>query len=335
MKNIVSTSWLLVMIALGWSACGHDSAKSSIASDNAPDSATQYICPMNCEKGKTYDQPGTCPICHMDLKPITVAQKANTAEYFSRFSAEPTPLEAGKPAKLMFTPSIRGNESALVPLDLIHEKKMHLIVVSDDLSWFDHIHPAYTTSGAYEIKVIGQGEPFANGRGHDETRFDYGGKYWAFADYKPTGGLNQVNQIELNVQGLASTQTTYSSAKTVAKVDGYTVAIELPKEQKDLKTGISLDFPVSIQKNDKAVDPASFDLFLGEKAHVVMIETSSKAYVHTHPEAKDGRLHILTSFSTPGIYRAWLQFQTEGVVHTADFVLKVVGEKTNLEGHSH
>lgn len=27
-----------------------------------------YQCPMDCEKGKTYDEEGSCPICKMDLK---------------------------------------------------------------------------------------------------------------------------------------------------------------------------------------------------------------------------------------------------------------------------
>lgn len=26
-----------------------------------------YECPMDCEKGKTYDKKGTCPVCKMDL----------------------------------------------------------------------------------------------------------------------------------------------------------------------------------------------------------------------------------------------------------------------------
>ncbi len=30
----------------------------------------QYQCPMDCEHGKTYDAPGTCPVCKMDLKPV-------------------------------------------------------------------------------------------------------------------------------------------------------------------------------------------------------------------------------------------------------------------------
>ena len=30
----------------------------------------KYYCPMHCEGEKTYDQPGTCPICEMYLVPI-------------------------------------------------------------------------------------------------------------------------------------------------------------------------------------------------------------------------------------------------------------------------
>jgi hypothetical protein len=26
-----------------------------------------YTCPMDCEKGKTYDAAGQCPVCEMDL----------------------------------------------------------------------------------------------------------------------------------------------------------------------------------------------------------------------------------------------------------------------------
>ncbi|MDM9630292.1 heavy metal-binding domain-containing protein [Robiginitalea aurantiaca] len=30
-----------------------------------------YQCPMDCEDGKTYGEPGTCPVCKMDLKPVS------------------------------------------------------------------------------------------------------------------------------------------------------------------------------------------------------------------------------------------------------------------------
>lgn len=30
--------------------------------------AARYQCPMDCEKGKTYEQGGKCPVCGMDLQ---------------------------------------------------------------------------------------------------------------------------------------------------------------------------------------------------------------------------------------------------------------------------
>jgi uncharacterized membrane protein len=34
-------------------------------------------------------------------------------------------------------------------------------------------------------------------------------------------------------------------------------------------------------------------------------------------------LEMNTTFAQPGLYRGWLQFQTNGKVHTADFAIKV------------
>jgi len=38
--------------------------------DQVADKATNdaYQCPMDCEKGKTYEKEGNCPVCKMDLK---------------------------------------------------------------------------------------------------------------------------------------------------------------------------------------------------------------------------------------------------------------------------
>ena len=31
----------------------------------------RYQCPMDCEDGKTYEAEGKCPVCKMDLKPVS------------------------------------------------------------------------------------------------------------------------------------------------------------------------------------------------------------------------------------------------------------------------
>ena len=37
-----------------------------------------YKCPMDCEKGKTYEEEGKCPVCEMDLKKV---EKEGTHEH--------------------------------------------------------------------------------------------------------------------------------------------------------------------------------------------------------------------------------------------------------------
>lgn len=323
----------LVLSLVAFAACQNNPSKNTT---EAAVPGTKYICPMNCEKGKTYDQPGSCPVCHMDLEPSKAEVEANKSEYFTAFAATPAQLEAGKPGMMSFTPKIKGNESAPVPLDLVHEKKMHLILVSDDLSWFDHIHPEYQASGTYDIKVLGKSDAFANGRGHNETRFDAGGKYLAFTDYKPLGALNQVNKTELAVTGTPAKTIAYTQPKMTTSVDGYSVKFDA--HDATLTSGAPVHLHINITEKGKPLTPASIENYLGAKAHVVMIETTTKEFLHVHPEAVGDELEMGTTFAQPGIYRGWLQFQTNGKVHTADFVLKVeqgkVGEHKEGEAHS-
>ncbi|MEQ1746682.1 MAG: heavy metal-binding domain-containing protein [Saprospiraceae bacterium] len=330
MKNMLIAGFALVLSALSFSACNNDHPKHN-AQPAAP--GTKYICPMNCEKGKTYDQPGSCPVCHMDLEPMKADEQANKAEYFTAFSANPAQLEAGKPAMLSFTPKIKGNESAPVPLDLVHEKKMHLILVSDDLSWFDHIHPEFAATGSYDIKVLAKGESFAKGRGHNETRFDNGGKYWAFTDFKPTGGLNQVNKTEFAVAGVPAKTVAYTQPKMTTSVDGYSITFD--PHGSAIAAGAPAHLHIDITEKGKRITPDNIENYLGAKAHVVMIETTTKEFVHVHPEAVGDELEMNTTFAKPGTYRGWLQFQTNGVVHAAGFVLKVEAGAAEQEGHGH
>ncbi len=339
MKNTLIAGIVLALSVILHSACNNGQSNSDSQNTEAAVSGEKYICPMNCEKGKTYDKPGTCPVCNMKLELVKAEVAGNTAEYFTQYFSNPAQLEAGKPGLMSFTPKIKGNEGAPVPLDLVHEKKMHLILVSDDLSWFDHIHPEYQASGAYDIRALGKGESFKNGRGHEETRFESGGVFWAFTDYKPMGGLNQVNKTQINVTGAPSKTVAYTQPKMTATVDGYTLSLEAGHGGEGLISGNQQHIPVVIKKDGQPVDPATFENYLGEKAHLVLVEVATKEFVHTHPSATGGKLDIHTTFAQPGVYRGWLQFQTDGKVHTADFVLKVAkgqpGSEEQEEGHDH
>ena len=42
----------------------------------AKEKVADYQCPMDCEKGKTYEKEGSCPVCKMDLKAAKHTKKA-------------------------------------------------------------------------------------------------------------------------------------------------------------------------------------------------------------------------------------------------------------------
>ena len=69
--------------------------------------------------------------------------------------------------------------------DVNHEKLMHLIVVSEDMSEFSHIHPEYAGKGKFEV----------------ETSFVKSGAYKLFADFIPTGSQQMTVTSSLKVSG--------------------------------------------------------------------------------------------------------------------------------------
>jgi hypothetical protein len=42
--------------------------KSETKNQDSTTVAATYQCPMDCEKGKTYDKPGKCSVCDMKLE---------------------------------------------------------------------------------------------------------------------------------------------------------------------------------------------------------------------------------------------------------------------------
>ena len=40
----------------------------------------KYQCPMKCEGEKTYDKPGNCPVCEMELEVLDTASKTEAAD---------------------------------------------------------------------------------------------------------------------------------------------------------------------------------------------------------------------------------------------------------------
>ncbi|MCB0459206.1 MAG: hypothetical protein KDC74_04215 [Flavobacteriaceae bacterium] len=73
MKKQILATVLFLFIGISFTACKNEKK------DDTKEEATTdvvYQCPMDCEKGKTYEEAGKCPVCKMDLK----AKEADSGE---------------------------------------------------------------------------------------------------------------------------------------------------------------------------------------------------------------------------------------------------------------
>ena len=306
MKNLVFISLVSLLFIIG---CQEKKASVSV------EGASSYACPMKCEGEKVYPVAGKCPVCGMDLEPVSGA--AASVVYEMRLNTTPASPEAGKPTVLSFIPKISGNESSQVPLDEVHEEKIHVIIVSKDLGWYDHIHPDYQADGSYSIS---------------ET-FPAGGEYIIFADYQPTGGGNQVERRTLSVSGNPKPVETFNAQTLSTQTDGYAVTLK-PSAGKFLTNNMN-HLGVEVTQNGNPV--TNFENIMGAKGHLVIISGDGQKYLHVHPDEVEGKLDLHTQFEQPGIYRAYFQFQTNGKLHTSYFTLDVKegkpGELDTPEGH--
>ncbi len=68
MKSFISK--LSIVLVLSITGIAFTSCGESTNSNQTETAQATYACPMDCEKGKTYSEEGSCPVCGMDLKEV-------------------------------------------------------------------------------------------------------------------------------------------------------------------------------------------------------------------------------------------------------------------------
>lgn len=304
---------LLAVASLFAASCSSDSFSSATNTVTTPTGAAAdstathagghtYACPMHPEVTSTQEGQ-KCPKCGMAL--VHNDEVSNGKTYQMKFEPQPAQFVAGQPVTLTYTPQEVGHEQAPVPLAVVHEKKIHLIIVRKDLSAFYHEHPEYTAAGNYRA-------PFT---------FAQGGDYVLFQDYTPAGSGHQLGRQPVTVQGPKYTPVKFSQDRMQWQQDGYQATLSFDKP---LQVGQLLAMKINLTKNGQPV--TDLDHYLGALGHVVVISQDTERYLHVHPNDQADRgpaIGFNTSFEAPGRYRVFLQFNHVGQTHTSDFTINV------------
>jgi hypothetical protein len=202
---------------------------------------------------------------------------------------------AGKPFDLAFRIVDRRGRTVR-DFDVEHTKRMHFIVVRRDMTGFQHLHPTERRDGTWSVPV---------------TLRD-AGSYRVFADFS-VDGRPETLADDITVDGTVRSQDLPAPASSV-DVDGLRVSLTEGASRAGAESKLAFD----VTRDGKPVAVAQY---LGAKGHLVALRQGDLAFLHVHPDAN--RLEFMAEFPTAGAYRLFLQFQTDGRVHTAAFTQEV------------
>lgn len=232
------------------------------------------------------------------------SEKENSDQYHTVWNSQITkPSEEGE---IQIT--IQDHSGKPVPdFEINHEKKMHLLVVKEDLSYFAHVHPDYKGNGHFSVK----------------TKFPENGKYKLIADFIPKGE-SQVTQTSWVTVGGPTSKQPIQEDKTLTKnVDGKEISLSFDKELKaNQKMILTFDLKDAATKQPIT----NLQQYLGAAGHVVILSEDTNDYLHVHPvdeKSKGPKAQFTTTFPRAGIYKIWGEFQHDGKIITVSYVVKV------------
>lgn len=187
-------------------------------------------------------------------------------------------------------------------LKITHEKKMHFILVSNDFSNYQHLHPE-----------------FKNNLWQVDVALDANTGYQAYVDIDSNEDGAETLRFPVLV-GTPTAKAKVSQRETTLSKDGVQVKMSASN---GLVIGKENEVTFSITQNGKTTNPENY---LGAKGHVVALGDDPNTFIHGHPsEDGDSEAHFAFMFEKTGTYTLFAQFQVGGVVRTYPFTITVGG----------
>ncbi|WP_405803131.1 hypothetical protein [Streptomyces sp. NBC_01187] len=220
-------------------------------------------------------------------------------------------VQAGKKEELRFT--VRDTEGKKVTAyKKEHDKELHLIVASRDLSTFRHLHPKRSADGTWSTAV----------------NLPRAGGYRLFADFTPDAkeAKGRTLGADLAVAGRYHPESLPVPART-ATVDGYEARLD-----GGLEPGKARELKLKVSKGGKPV--TDLQPYLAAYGHLVALRSGDLGYLHVHPNGEPGdgltrpgpEISFTTTAPSAGAYRLFLDFKHDGKVRTAAFTVHAGGK---------
>ncbi len=250
-----------------------------------------------------------------------IAVPPETAGVRVAWSSEPANPAPGQTVTLRYRISDAASGGSITTLPLDHERPMHLILTSMDLTQFQHIHPALAADGSYTAT----------------TTLPQTGTY-SLANEFQHGGQTVLDQEQLTVGTASIPGAPPTPDLTPKTVGGVTVALAKPQI---IKAGATVPLNVLVTQDGQAV--SDLQPYLGAAAHIAIVRSGGGDFQHTHSEGSDTHSHdgatadhadgavtgpfgpalaFNVTFPLAGTYKIWVQINRGGEVITTAFVVQ-------------
>ncbi|AVL96139.1 MULTISPECIES: hypothetical protein [Microbacterium] len=206
----------------------------------------------------------------------------------------------------------------ITDFDEAHDKQLHLIVVRNDGREYRHVHPELDPrTGVWSL-------PWS---------WDTAGTYRLYADFT-SEGVSATLSRTVDVAGQLTPEPEVA-VKTSDTVDGFDVTVS-----GDLVAGTGSELTVKVSRDGEPV--TVLEPYLGAFGHLVALRDGDLAYLHVHARGEEPQpgdlagpeVEFTAETPTTGRYLLYLDFQVDGQVHTAQFVLEATpatGDQADTE----
>jgi hypothetical protein len=239
--------------------------------------------------------------------PLVLAPPADYLPYHLEIDTSPRAPRAGVSTRFLLRVIDPHLNAFIRNFETVHERPLHLFILSQDLAYFAHVHPTLRRDGSFIYTGV----------------LPTPGAYRLIADFLPVAGAPQMLQQTVVTAGytgslLPGAQPAEDLADKV--VEGVRVHLSLPPPVGGREQLLTFEFFDAVS----GAPVTDLEPYLGATGHLLFVSSDLQTVAHSHPVsdmtgAVGPAVVFQALFPRAGRYRLWVQVQRHGRVLVAPF----------------